>query len=84
MENEGLDVLILRLAEDIVYVSGYWSFCGPSCLFFPLDDEPSIITIIDEEPQARKSWIKDVRLVNVESLETRRPYGGCIHHQGAS
>lgn len=69
MENEGLDALIFRLGEDVVYVSGYWPFCGPSCLFFPLDDEPSIITIIDEEPQARKSWIKDVRFVNVESLE---------------
>ena len=69
MENEGLDVLILRLAEDVVYVSGYWPLYGLSCVFFPLDDEPSIITITDEELHAKRSWIKDVHLVNVESLD---------------
>jgi Xaa-Pro dipeptidase len=69
MQNEGLDALILRLAEDVVYVSGYWPFYGLSCVFFPLDDEPIIITIPDEEPHARRSWIKDVHLVNVESLD---------------
>jgi len=69
MENEGLDAVIFRLAEDVVYVSGYWPLCGPSCVFFPRDDEPSIITITDEEPQAKRSWIKDVHLVNVESID---------------
>jgi Xaa-Pro dipeptidase len=69
MENDGLDALIFRLAEDIVYVSGYWPYCGPSCVFFPLDGEPSIVTIRDEEPQAEKSWIKDLHLVDVESID---------------
>jgi Xaa-Pro aminopeptidase len=69
MENDGLAALIFRLAEDVVYVSGYWPYCGPSCVFFPLDGEPSIVTITDEEAQAKRSWIKDVHLVNVESID---------------
>jgi len=69
MESEGLDALILRLAEDVIYVSGYWPFYGLSFVFLPLDDEPSIVTIADEEPHAKRSWIKDVHLVNVESVD---------------
>jgi Xaa-Pro dipeptidase len=69
MENEGLDALIFRLAEDVVYVSGYWPLYGLSYVFFPLDDEPSIITITDEELDAKRSWIEDVHSVEMESID---------------
>ena len=69
MESEGLEAAIFRLPENVVYVSGYWPFYGLCYVFFPLDGEPSIITIADEEPHVKKGWIKDLHLLGVESVD---------------
>lgn len=69
MENQQLEAAIFRLPEDVVYVSGYWPFYGLCYIFFPLDGEPSIVTIADEESHVEKSWISDVHLLGVESVD---------------
>ncbi|GBC75342.1 Xaa-Pro dipeptidase [archaeon HR06] len=69
MEKRSIDVLLFRLVEDVLYISGYWSSFGFCSVLFPLDGEPTIITIEDEKDFAERSWIKDVRYVNLETKE---------------
>jgi hypothetical protein len=38
-------------------------------VFFPVNGEPSIVTISDEEPYARRSWIKNIVLVSLETFD---------------
>ncbi|GBC71890.1 Xaa-Pro dipeptidase [Candidatus Calditenuaceae archaeon HR02] len=74
MEREGIDVLVLRLPENVVYLSGYWPFFGVSYIVFPLDSEPCIIPHQGEEEYALKSWIKDVRPYGWETPEVMGDY----------
>ncbi len=74
MAREGLDVLVLRLPENVVYFSGYWPFFGVSYLVFPLDGEPCIISHTGEEEYASKSWIKDIRSYGWETPEVMGNY----------
>jgi Xaa-Pro dipeptidase len=74
MQSNGFDALLLRLPEDIVYITGYWPFYGVSYLFYPVDDEPSILAHEGEEEYARKSWVKDVESYRWETLENISSY----------
>ncbi len=69
MDAYGIDALLLRLPENILYVSGYWPFFGVSYLIFPRDDEPCLIPHLGEEEYAVKSWIKDVRPYSWETID---------------
>ena len=42
MEEEGIDVLICRNPENVLYVSGYWPVTGWSLAVLPLDGEPTL------------------------------------------
>ncbi|MEM4311717.1 MAG: Xaa-Pro peptidase family protein [Nitrososphaerales archaeon] len=69
MEGKGLDALFLKLSEDVLYVGGYWSSFGLCSILFPLDGEPTLITVDDEQIFAERSWIKDVRYVKLETKD---------------
>lgn len=74
MQGDGLDALLFRLPEDIVYASGYWPFFGASYLYYPVDGETSILAHEGEEEYARKSWVKDVEPYHWETLSSVGSY----------
>jgi Xaa-Pro dipeptidase len=69
-----IDVLLLRLPENVLYISGYWPFFGVSYLIFPRDGEPCLIPHQGEEEYAEKSWIKDVIPYGWENIDMMGNY----------
>ncbi len=75
MEKEGLDLLICRNPENVLYLSGYWPVTGWSLAALPLEGEPVLIVPVSELEYAKDGWIKDVRTYEGESLnEVLNPY----------
>jgi Xaa-Pro dipeptidase len=57
MEREGLDCLICRLPENVLFLSGYWPLTGRSFLLFPRRGPPvCIVPGIHEKEAADELW----------------------------
>jgi len=67
MRRDGFDALVLRIPENITYVSGAWCGRGLSYLILPLDKEPILIHHAGET--APSTWVSDVRLYRPETFE---------------
>lgn len=61
MKESGFDALVVRLPENVLYLSGYWPIIGASLLLFPLEGEPVLFAPEDENPYIAQGWVKDVR-----------------------
>ena len=71
MAEEGIDVLVCRLPENILYLTGYWSVFGSSCVLFPVTGEPTLILPFSELDYAEEGWVKDqrtYRFINMQAL----------------
>jgi Xaa-Pro aminopeptidase len=69
MRAEGLDYLIVRIAENVLYTTGYWPVLGASLAVVPLDDEPTILYVEGEQEFVADSWVKDTRAYKLGDLE---------------
>jgi Xaa-Pro dipeptidase len=67
MQAEGFTALVLRVPENVSYVSDAWPGRGLSYLILPLDKEPILIHPASET--LPRTWVKDVRLYNWETYE---------------
>lgn len=61
LEQAGLDALICRLAENVLFLTGYWPRNGFSFVIFPRADAPTLIVPEGEWSYAEKSGIADIR-----------------------
>jgi len=61
MQHQGIDYLILRLAENVLYTTGYWPIFGASMAVFPLDGEATIFFVEGEQEFVADGWVKDAR-----------------------
>lgn len=69
MRAERIDYLIVRLAENVLYTTGYWPVLGASMAVVPVDDEPTILYVEGEEEFVADSWVKDRRAYRLGDLE---------------
>lgn len=67
MRTEGLVALVLRLPENVTYLSDAWSGRGLTYLVFPLERDPVLIHPAGET--LPPTWVSDVRLYNWETFE---------------
>ncbi|MBS7611115.1 aminopeptidase P family protein [Candidatus Bathyarchaeota archaeon] len=75
MEKEGLELLICRNPENVLYLTGYWPITGWSLAFLPLEGEPVLIVPVSELEYAKDGWVKDIRPYEGEGLnEVWNPY----------
>jgi Xaa-Pro aminopeptidase len=62
MAASGLDAVVVRAPDNIVYLTDYWSMKGYDAAVFPVSGEPVLVVL---EPQlsfaAESSWTSDVR-----------------------
>ena len=65
MRNEGLDVLLLRIPENVAYISDAWCGQGLTYLVFPLEKDPILIHPASEAPPP--TWVSDVREYSTET-----------------
>ena len=70
MEQAGLDYLVLRLAENVLYTTGYWPIFGASAAIFPREGEPSILFVEGEQEFVQDTWVEDVEPYKFFTLES--------------
>lgn len=67
MRQERLDALILRIPENVTYLSGAWCGRGLTYLVFPLEKDPVLIHPGGET--LPPTWVSDVRFYKWENFE---------------
>ncbi|MER3399280.1 MAG: hypothetical protein C4316_12285 [Chloroflexota bacterium] len=64
MAEARIDVLVCRLPENVLFLSGYYPVVGHSAVVFPLEGEPILIALADDrEFFGEYAWITDVRQI---------------------
>jgi len=75
MEEAGVDVLVLRNPENVLYVTGYWPVTGWSLAVFSINEEAVLIVPESELDYVSDSWVKDVWTYPNEKLDkVMNPY----------
>ncbi len=67
MRMEGFDALVLRVPENVTYLSGAWCGRGLTYLIFLLEKEPVLIHPSGET--LPPTWVSDVRFYRPETFE---------------
>ncbi|WCB94878.1 hypothetical protein DSM104299_03618 [Baekduia alba] len=61
MERADLDVLVCRLAENVLVLSGFLCVLGYAAVVFPREGDPILIASSREEEWFSDGWVTDVR-----------------------
>ncbi|MEX2613602.1 MAG: aminopeptidase P family N-terminal domain-containing protein, partial [Gaiellaceae bacterium] len=63
MAERGLDALVVRAPDNVLYLTSFWGMKGYDVCVFPREGEPVLICLeASEEDAARMAWTSDVRL----------------------
>jgi Xaa-Pro aminopeptidase len=63
MATRGLDALVVRAPDNVLYLTNLWGMKGYDACVFPQEGEPTLICLeASEEDAARMAWTADVRL----------------------
>jgi Xaa-Pro dipeptidase len=74
MAEEGLDALVVRAPDNVLYLTNFWGMKGYDGCVFPREGEPVLITIeASEEDAARTAWAEDVRFIKGYDADDPRP-----------
>lgn len=71
MAEEKIDVLLLRLPENVLYATGYWPVIGASLAVFPANGDATLIMPFSELDYAAAGWVADkrtFRFINMQAL----------------
>ena len=62
MDDRGLDALVVRAPDNVLYLTNFWGMKGYDACVFPRAGEPALICLeASEEDAARSAWTTDVR-----------------------
>jgi len=62
MAERGLDALVVRAPDNVLYLTSFWSMKGYDVCVFPREGEPVLISLeASEADAARMAWTSDVR-----------------------
>jgi Xaa-Pro aminopeptidase len=63
MGEHGLDALVVRAPDNVLYLTNFWGMKGYDACVFPREGEPVLVCLeASEEDAARTSWTSDLRL----------------------
>jgi Xaa-Pro aminopeptidase len=71
MAKEGIDVLLCRLPENVLYATGYWPVIGASLAVVPANGDATLIMPYSELDYAAAGWVSDkrtFRFINMQAL----------------
>ena len=64
MADEGLDALVVRAPDNVLYLTNFWGMKGYDACVFPREGEPVLICLeASAEDAERTAWTKDVRFI---------------------
>ncbi len=74
MGDRGLDALVCRAPDNVLYLTSYWCMKGYDYVVFPRVGEPTLIVIEPQEADARRTgWVADVRTFRGYDPDDPRP-----------
>ena len=74
MDDEGLDALVVRAPDNVLYLTNFWSMKGYDACVFPREGEPVLICLeASADDAARTGWTEDVRHVRGYDEGDARP-----------
>ena len=77
MADQGLDAIVARAPDNIVYLTNFWGMKGFDAVVFPREGEPTLFCLeASADDAARNAWTGDVRLVAGYLPDDPRPPAG--------
>ena len=74
MAEDGLDALVVRAPDNVLYLTNFWGMKGYDACIFPREGEPVLICLeASAEDAERTAWTGDVRLVRGYDAGDPRP-----------
>jgi Xaa-Pro aminopeptidase len=74
MAEEGLDAIVVRAPDNVVYLTNFWGMKGYDVVVFPREGEPTLICLEASAADAeRVSWTRDVRFFSGYDARDPRP-----------
>ena len=74
MADEGLDAIVARAPDNVLYLTNFWGMKGWDAVVFPRKGEPTLFCVeASAEDAARMAWTPDVRLVDGYLADDPRP-----------
>src|SRR6476660_10594371 len=74
MDEHGLDALVVRAPDNVVYLTNFWGMKGYDAVVFPRAGDPTLIALEPSaDDAARSAWTKDVRLFGGYDASDPRP-----------
>jgi Xaa-Pro aminopeptidase len=76
LAEEGLDAIVVRAPDNVVYLTNFWGMKGYDACVFPRDGEPILICLDSSaEDVERNAWTADVRyLRGYHDTDPRPPF----------
>jgi Xaa-Pro aminopeptidase len=64
MAEDGLDALVVRAPDNVLYLTNFWGMKGFDAVVFPQEGDPILVTIeASAQDAAETAWTAEVRLV---------------------
>jgi Xaa-Pro aminopeptidase len=74
MEEEGLDAVVVRAPDNVLYLTNFWGMKGYEAVVFPREGEPTLVCLeASAEDAARTAWTDDVRYLRGYAEDDPRP-----------
>src|SRR5574338_904478 len=74
MAEEGIDALVARAPDNVLYLTDFWGMKGWDAVVFPREGEPTIYCLeASADDATRTAWTGDVRLVEGYLPDDPRP-----------
>ena len=74
MADLGLDALVVRAPDNVLYLTNFWGMKGYDACLFPREGEPVLVCLeASEEDAAHAAWTGDVRLFKGYDPSDPRP-----------
>jgi Xaa-Pro aminopeptidase len=74
MDEHGLDALVVRAPDNVLYLTNFWGMKGYDGCVFPRDGEPVVVCLeASEDDAARMAWTTDVRFFKGYDERDPRP-----------
>src|SRR6476659_3856389 len=74
MRDRGLDALVVRAPDNVLYLTNFWGMKGYDAVVFPVEGEPALICLEPSREDAeRAAWTSDLRLFGGYDERDPRP-----------
>jgi Xaa-Pro aminopeptidase len=74
MGDQGLDALVVRAPDQVLYLTNYWGMKGYAMAVFPRDGDPTLLALVPQmEEAAEVAWTDDIRSFAGYHPEDPRP-----------